>query len=1723
MMRRSSTLKPFHVSRFTFSRISLVCFAIFAIALLSVANAEEWATYRYDNARSGVTTEKLATSLSLYWTFKPAHAPKPAWMKPAEELQRMHFDSAYHVTVANGMVYFGSSVDNKTYAVDAGTGEVRWTFFTEGPVRFAPAIWKGRVYVGSDDGYVYCLEAEDGKLVWKYRAGPTDEKVIGNGRMISLWPVRTSVLVDDDVVYFGAGVFPYEGLYICALKADDGTVIWKNDTIGDHAHELNYGGISPQSYLVASENVLYVPSGRAMPAAFDRESGEFLYYCSPGGKVGGTWALMAEGELIAGVDLSGIPAKVAYDEKTGKRKRDVYAWFPGIDLVVTSDVSYALTEDGVHAIARAAYPHISAKLSRLRADQEKLTAMLSDLEDKLAEVDEKMREEVNKQIDETTQRIDELVEEEGESLKAAACKWQYMGKNLCSLILAGDVVFAGGEGMVVAVDAQTGKELWDSPLEGKAYGLAASNGHLFVSTDKGNIYCFGMEEVSRPKEIKPRDPRVRGDYSPYPEDKLTSVYESATESILQETGIKKGYCLVLDAGTGRLAFELARRTELEIVGIEDDPKKVEKAKKNLDAAGLYGSRVVVEQWDLSSLPDYFANLIVSDRMIASVGAMPASPLHAPIEEISRVLRPYGGVAYIPDTGYSILDTGYEHRASSIKDLLLLTRGELEGAGSWTQLYGNPQNTACSDDQLVKAPLGLLWFGEPGPEKMVERHARAESPVAIDGRLFVQGGEVIMAYDAYNGTLLWEREIPGAVRVRVDVDGGNLALTEEGLYVAVFDKCYRLDPATGETVRTYEMPASSDGSPRRWGYISCVGKTLFGSTATPLRSEYAAIWKSLVRGEGTWESVIEVPRGYRAYVQRYMARYSVPDEKTYAAFQRGGALWRFMANAPAWGSQRSPKGALTERMMTGDSIFAMDTETGKPLWIYCGDKIANIAVTIGDGTIFFAEASVTEEQKASALEEKQELVKRGIYEEGDEASLGPEDADVRLIVALDIATGKKLWERPLDLTGCGGDKVGAAYHDGLLLFFGCFSNHDGGLFRDGSLTWRRITTLKGKTGDVVWSRPLNYLRRPLIVGDTIIIEPRACDVHTGEIKMRSHPITGQQVPWEFLRPGHSCSITSASPNAIFYRSYCHAVYDLVEDRGLTLLGAIRPGCWLSLIAANGLFTSPEASSGCTCSFPLRSTFVMTHRNPKRQRDWTVFITHGSMTPARHFAINFGAPGDMKDDEGTLWFGYPRPRTGYGVKFDLNEETIQGMGYFCQDFKGVSVEGSDRAWLFTSGYLGLLKCEVPLINDIWGEEPSAYTVRLGFMAPSGDQKGERVFDAKLQGDVVLKDFDILEAAGAPDKAVIKELQGVKVEDNLAVELVPKTPNPMITQAPMINFIEVIREDASVVKGFIPSRSIEMSDAGAKLEAAKVELNRKNYDKALEMYHTVLDAAPSAELKLQALEGMAVIGSPKSLGRAERYCRDVSPILWDYKEPEPELRDGAIEVYAAVATKMAETDKQKAIKMLKHALTITSGLSGIRQQVVTDLENLGVEIGADAAKAGFITHWHLIGPFPRPSGADWKESLDEVCVDEPNVNLSRPYQVGDKVLKWVRYVSGQGMIDLEKLFEPNTNVSVYAYTEVLLPEERELFLKIGSDDSFKCWFNGEVAGRHESDRDWEADQDTLKVKGKKGANTVLLKITQGGDEWAFSAKLTDVNDNPIPEVRPHAHAGVSQSTNR
>jgi outer membrane protein assembly factor BamB len=228
--------------------------------------AADWPTYLHDSDRSGVTSEQLTLPLQSGWVYESPSVPRGAWssadgktVEGRDLYDRIRYDDAIQVAVVEDRVYFGSPVDHQVHCRDASTGAEIWTFFTGAPILLAPNVVDGRVYVGSDDGYGYCLNATSGKLIWKYRPRPDDEWFLGRGEMISRWPVRTGILVDKGVAYFGAGIFPHENVYMCAVNAADGSVVWRNDHIS-HA-EAGREDLSPQGYLLASPYHIYGPSG----------------------------------------------------------------------------------------------------------------------------------------------------------------------------------------------------------------------------------------------------------------------------------------------------------------------------------------------------------------------------------------------------------------------------------------------------------------------------------------------------------------------------------------------------------------------------------------------------------------------------------------------------------------------------------------------------------------------------------------------------------------------------------------------------------------------------------------------------------------------------------------------------------------------------------------------------------------------------------------------------------------------------------------------------------------------------------------------------------------------------------------------------------------------------------------------------------------------------------------------------------------------------------------------------------------------------------------------------------------------------------------------------------------------------------------------------------------------------------------------------------------------
>jgi outer membrane protein assembly factor BamB len=210
----------------------------------------DWPTYRHDAARSGRTAASAPFNL------------KPIWQTEVE-------GKLTSLTIAAGKV-FVSRVDSHTvYAIDAETGEIAWSHTVGGPVDSPPTVFGRLVIFGCRDGRVYCLGADDGRLVWRFRAAPEDRSLIAMERLESAWPVNGSVLARRDKVWFAAGRSPYldGGIRLYALEAVSGKVVVKQTIFARGSQEFHSsespGGRDPSpsglpDILSASEDTVYM-------------------------------------------------------------------------------------------------------------------------------------------------------------------------------------------------------------------------------------------------------------------------------------------------------------------------------------------------------------------------------------------------------------------------------------------------------------------------------------------------------------------------------------------------------------------------------------------------------------------------------------------------------------------------------------------------------------------------------------------------------------------------------------------------------------------------------------------------------------------------------------------------------------------------------------------------------------------------------------------------------------------------------------------------------------------------------------------------------------------------------------------------------------------------------------------------------------------------------------------------------------------------------------------------------------------------------------------------------------------------------------------------------------------------------------------------------------------------------------------------------------------------
>ena len=318
--------------------------------------------------------------------------------------------------------------------------------------------------------------------------------------------------------------------------------------------------------------------------------------------------------------------------------------------------------------------------------------------------------------------------------------------------------------------------------------------------------------------------------------------------ILVKSGVKGGVVVHLGCDNGAVTAALRVNERYTVQGLDADQSDVDAARKSILLQGLYG-QVTVRKYAGGPLPyaDNFVNLLVADQAVDT-------------DEAMRVLAPLGVLLV--------------KQGAIWKKTVKPWPAEIT---EWTHYLNGPDNNAVAQDSVIGIPRSLQWVAGPRWGRTHEELASMSGTVTSKGRMFSVVDYAphaslrylaewrLDARDAFNGTLLWSREIPlwtdhlrhfrsGPLHLprRMVADGDRLFVTL-GLDAPI----EVLDAASGKTLRAIKGTEQAEEMLLSDGVL------------------YAMVGPSEVdaRGEGLARRGKPLPRG-----ERFLAAYNADSGK-----------------------------------------------------------------------------------------------------------------------------------------------------------------------------------------------------------------------------------------------------------------------------------------------------------------------------------------------------------------------------------------------------------------------------------------------------------------------------------------------------------------------------------------------------------------------------------------------------------------------------------------------------------------------------------------------------------------------------------------------------------------------------------------------------------------------------------------------------------------------------
>jgi hypothetical protein len=295
-----------------------------------------------------------------------------------------------------------------------------------------------------------------------------------------------------------------------------------------------------------------------------------------------------------------------------------------------------------------------------------------------------------------------------------------------------------------------------------------------------------------------------------------------------------------------------------------------------------------------------------------------------------------------------------------------------------------------------------------------------------------------------------------------------------------------------------------------------------------------------------------------------------------------------------------------------------------------------------------------------------------------------------------------------------------------------------------------------------------------------------------------------------------------------------------------------------------------------------------------------------------------------------------------------------------------------------------------------------------------------------------------------------------------------------------------------------TFEDPEAGIRLEAEKLTLGLSSFygpDGSRFPFLATENAVSGSEARLSF-----------PVGTAERYDFDLyfltGPAMGDVRAAE--IVPGAARAPLPDAVFAGYAPEKTLAKLSLKDILLREGTNTVVLKVMGKAEKSAgmdmafVGFGLTPSARRFVADWNLIGPFDAPD----MDSLTVAYPPERETDLSARYKgKGNVEVRW-RPIKADpsGYIRLTELVKPNEYAVAYGLAYVQSPDDRDASLLLGSDDGVRVWINDALVHSNPAYRGAYPDQDTVKVRLRKGWNKVLIKVLQGAGGWGYYLRFAD-----------------------